>query len=550
MKPFKPLAVLLFLSLLLGSCSGASTPAKPTGTLPPVLASLVAPTSLPALTLPPGGTAQATMPPAAPTAAAASATLQVIPTRLQPVVLPTAWDDRSLYAANLVPDQQGILEGLPGASVYHIDLTIDDSLVSLNGKEEILYTNREKAPLQELYLRLFPNLVGGTETLANLTVNDAPVTPLLEQQDSAVKIPLEKPLGVGEQVVLRLDFNLRVPGADASNFDVLGYAAHVLSLATFYPIIPAYDAQGWHIEIPAPYGDQTYSDTAFYEVRVSAPSGQKVVASGAAVATQPSGNRTITTYAAGPVRDFYLAASDWFVESHETVGNTLVHSYAFNQLQSSSAQALVVAKAAFDSYEKRFGEYPYSQFSLAATPTKALGVEYPQVVVIATGLYDLNSPLGAARPQYFESTVAHEIAHQWFYGVVGNDQVNQPWLDEAMAQYATYLYYEDAHGDVAAGDFQTSWEQRWERVNRADIPIGLPTTAYTADSYGAIVYGRGPIFINLLARDMGAEPWSVFLKDYYKDYMWGDATTSGYEALAQQVCGCDLKQDFQAWVGQ
>ncbi len=465
-----------------------------------------------------------------------------------PVVLPTGWKDRSIFKANLVRDQQGILQGLPGASVYHIDVTINDDLISLTGKEEILYTNREAVPLSEIYLRLFPNLVGGTETVSNLLVNDAPVAPVLEQQNSAVKIPLAKSLAVGDQVVLRMDFNLKVPGADASNFDIVGYAAHVLSLATFYPLIPAYDDKGWHIEIPAPYGDQTYSDTSFYEVRISAPENQKVVASGSVVNNQKSGNREIVTMAAGPVRDFYITASDWFVEAHETVGETTIHSFAFDQFQSTSTQALEFAKNAFKSYSQRFGEYPYTEFSIAATPTKALGVEYPEVVVIATILYDLKSTLGAARPIYFESTVAHEIAHQWFYGVVGDDQVNQPWLDEAMAQYSTFLYYEDTHGDVAAGNYESNWEQRWERVKRQDIPIGMPTTSYTPDNYSPIVYGRGPIFINLLSHNMGGEQFSVFLHDYYKTNMFGIATTDEFEQLAQKDCGCDLSKDFNAWV--
>jgi aminopeptidase N len=178
-------------------------------------------------------------------------------------------------------------------------------------------------------------------------------------------------------------------------------------------------------------------------------------------------------------------------------------------------------------------------------------VEYPQVVVITQKLYDPNSELGGASQRvYFESTVAHEIAHQWFYGLVGDDQLNQPWLDESMAQYDTYLYYLDNIGSAVADGFKSSWEDRWGRVNRANTPIGLPVAAYTEQSYGAIVYGRGPLFLDALDQQMGEPKFKTFMKDYFQDYEWGIATTAGFEQLATKDCGCDLSGLFKEWVGE
>jgi aminopeptidase N len=147
-----------------------------------------------------------------------------------------------------------------------------------------------------------------------------------------------------------------------------------------------------------------------------------------------------------------------------------------------------------------------------------------------------------------ESTVAHEAAHQWFYNTVGNDQVDEPWLDEALAQYATWLYYVDVYGESAAQGYVQSWESRWDRVDRADIPIGLPAGDYRGREYGAIVYGRGPLFIAALAEEMGRESFDEFLRDYAQTYQWDIATGETFKLLAEEHCRCDLTDLFEEWV--
>jgi aminopeptidase N len=147
-----------------------------------------------------------------------------------------------------------------------------------------------------------------------------------------------------------------------------------------------------------------------------------------------------------------------------------------------------------------------------------------------------------------EGVVAHEVAHQWFYSVVGNNQVDEPWVDEALVQYATLLYYQDVHSSSGAAGFRGSLERRWNRVDRADIPIGMPVRAYTDQEYGAIVYGRGPLFIETLAKEMGQETFAAFLRDYYQTYQWGIATGDGFKQLAEGHCACDLTALFETWV--
>ena len=235
----------------------------------------------------------------------------------------------------------------------------------------------------------------------------------------------------------------------------------------------------------------------------------------------------------------------------ETVGETTVNSYAIPERADGAELALEFATGALKSYNERFGPYPYTEFDVVGTPMLALGMEYPGIVAIALDLYDPNEEIrGLPSQVMLEGTVAHEVAHQWFYNVVGNDQLDEPWLDEAVVQYATGLYYVDAYDEAAAQRYRESWYGRWDRVDRADVPVGLPAGDYTGKEYGAIVYGRGPLFISALAEAMGQETFDQFLRDYYQSNKWGIGTADAFRRLAEDHCQCDLTALFQEWVYQ
>jgi hypothetical protein len=132
---------------------------------------------------------------------------------------------------------------------------------------------------------------------------------------------------------------------------------------------------------------------------------------------------------------------------------------------------------------------------------------------------------------------------------VANDQVDEPWLDEALVQYITGFYYLDSSGERALEGWRNSWYGRWQRVELAEVPIGLPSGDYVDGlQYGAIVYGRGPIFMDALAREMGQATFDAFLRDYYQSNKWGIGTGESFRALAEEHCQSDLTSLFEAWV--
>jgi len=456
------------------------------------------------------------------------------------------WDDRSVFSAGLIASEQAVLGQQGGASVYHIDLRIADDLLHLDGKQEVRYTNRETEPLNEVCFRLFPNLFGGATEIRTIGVDNQDVEPTYDLADSAMRVPLSPALRPSAQAVIEMAFSVQVPTEGGGGYGMFALADDILVLAHFYPMIAVYDDEGWNLEIPPEQGDVIFADSSFFLVRVSTPAAVTLVASGVEIERLTTADRQQVTYAGGPMRDFYLAASTQYTVVSKRVGETTINSYAPSELAGGAKTALRHAVDALRVFGERFGAYPFTEFDVVGTPTTAFGIEYPGVVAIALRMYD---PARSEYPlAYLESTMAHEAAHQWFYSVVGNDQLDEPWLDEALAQYVTLLYWQDLYGPSGAAGFRGSLQERWARVEGADIPIGMPVCSYSGKEYGAIVYGRGPLFVEALAQAMGQETLNAFLRDYYETHKWDIATTEGFKQLAESHCDCDLTPLFSDWV--
>ncbi|MCI0477955.1 MAG: M1 family metallopeptidase, partial [Anaerolineales bacterium] len=408
----------------------------------------------------------------------------------------------------------------------------------------------EDKPLNEIYFQLFPNAAGGKSVLSSVSVDGQAVNPVYEFQESAARINLPTPLPPGKQVVVQKDFQVQFATKMEINYGLFGYFEGVLVLDSFYPAIPVYDQTGWNVQFPPPNADTSFFDASFYVVRVNAPEKLVIVASGTRINQTREGNRQIVTFAAGPARDFYLAASERFIVVSDTLGETTINSYAFAERKPGAQSALKIAKDALKIFNARLGEYPYTEFDVVSTPMLALGIEYPGLVGITLREYDPNEKISGLSSQVFlESTVAHEVVHQWFYNLVGNDQIDEPWLDESLTQYVTGLYYFDLYGESGAQTYRNNnWAARWNRLNRAPIPIGLPASAYKANEYSPIVYGRGPYFVQALAEKMGQATFDKFLREYTQTHKWGIGTTASFKQIAERNCQCDLTPLFNEWV--
>jgi len=378
--------------------------------------------------------------------------------------------------------------------------------------------------------------------VSDIRLNGSPADSHLEEEDSVLRIPLAEALEPGQRVVISMDFQVTVPTIEGGNYAVLAYLEDILALAHFYPMIPAYDNEiGWYDTVPPNYGDVVYSDTAYYLVQVSLPADQIVEASGFELDRKEEDGKQTITWAAGPMRDFYLVSSATYQIIEEKVGDTVVKAYAPGEYGAENELALQYAVDALKIFNRYYDIYPFTELEVAGTPTLAGGVEYPGIVVVSLSLYD-------PAQHFFEVATAHEIGHQWFYSVVGNDQINHPWLDESLTQYNTMLYFKEMYGQEGYLSEREDQQRRWDYIEDAKIPLDLPVEAYDEAEYSGIIYGRGGIFFDELRKKIGDDAFEKFQKDYYHTYKWGIATTDGLKSVAEAACDCDLTPMFEEWV--
>jgi aminopeptidase N len=457
--------------------------------------------------------------------------------------------DRSVFAAGLAASQQSVLSGLPGATVYQIALNISPDLQSVDGTEKILYTNTESMPLDQVAIHLLPNLLGGEMTLSAVRVDGADVEPVYSEGGGSITIPVAAPLAVGASVVLDLDFHVSVPQELQLNYGVLAAAEGVLAFAHGYPMVAVYDAEGWDVDEPPPYGDITYADASFYLVRVNAPADLVLCGSGVEVSRTEADGRQEVMLAAGPARDFYLAASSGYEVLTDTAGDVTVRTCAPAAMRDRAELVLESAGRALQRFSAWYAPYPYAKLDIIATPNLALGIEYPGAFALNQRLLTPEEDFGGTPEAYYlEPVTVHEAAHEWFYNLVGNDQLDDPWLDEALSQYATLRFFSDEYGPSGESGIRQSFYGRWDRVDRESIPIGKPVAAYSDGEYGAIVYGRGPLFFEALEDRMGTQAFDAFLRQYTAVFAWEEATPEGLRHLAETECGCDLGDLFTEWV--
>lgn len=454
------------------------------------------------------------------------------------------WDDFSIFEDSLIESEWQALESYKNFSIYHISLSISDDISEVEGYEEVLYTNNEASSLNEICLRLFPKLYEGNMQVSSIKINDTEAAFYYEDEDTTLKIALNNPLEQGISTAISMYFSFDVPRNVLASYGTFGYAQDILSLDCFYPVVAVFDENGWDAGIPPYYGDKTYLDSSFYIVEVEAPDDFIIASSGIELESFVEQERKRAVFTAGPSRDFFISASDRFKKISTIMGETIINSYYVDE-NTAGTPAFILEAAAntLNLFNTKIGDYSYTELDIVPLPLQAgaLGIEYPGIIGICTSIY-------SEQNINLEASLTHEIAHQWFYNAIGNDQVNEPWLDEGFAQYATGIYFENSYGEEGWEAIYGSWLNRWSQISFADIPIGMSVIDYAGSEYGAIIYGKAPVFIHELALAIGEDAFFSFLRDYYLNFKWEIVDTSSFYSSMEAYCLCDLSALFSEWV--
>ena len=395
--------------------------------------------------------------------------------------------------------------------------------------ETVKYTNQTGVSLSELVMAVEPNLRGGF-TIENILLDGAPLNYDLSGQRLTVSLP--QPLAPNAQATLAMRFRIAIPSKIREH--PYGYDANQVNLTDWYPFIVPYN-NGWILHDPWHLGEHLVYDAADFEVNVrTTDSGIIFAASGV---DEPNGDWT--RYRLVGARTFALSASDQYQLVDSAVGAAVMRAYYFPGYDYQGLAVLNAAVRAVGLFESLFGPYPYGSLSVVQSDLND-GQEYDGLVFLASKFYDEYND--SARSNLVSIGV-HEIAHQWWFGLVGSDQAMEPWLDEAMAIYSEALFYRYIYPN------SSDWWWNF-RVNYFGPTGWVDTSIYEVGTFREYVnatYLNGANFIEVLNYRMGDDDFFRFLKDYTSRYGRGRATGYDFFAVARQNTTADISDLINAY---
>jgi hypothetical protein len=461
-----------------------------------------------------------------------------------PTLLPTPGAEFADQTMALLPQFGEDVDSFPSATIYWIEVNVDldptGEKARLVGMARIRFTNPLDVALQDFVLMLWPN---DSQSQATMTAGPALIDGRLvetEEELGGIALRMRLPHALTSRGILdvSIPFWIEAGQIQRENPQRFGIVDGVLIAPTFYPLIPRLVNDEWQVELPPPMGDRTNSDTAFYQVEITASVDRTLVASGTEIErSQDEGGAQRVVYVTGPMRDFAFALGDFVMESRE-VGDVSLNVWTLPEHIESQDKVLDAAAAQFRLLNEHIGLYPYVELDLVDAPGAYGGIEYPGLVFIGT-----MGSLNVIKP------TIHEVSHQWFYGLIGDDQLYEPWLDEAAATYAEALYYEHVVGVGRATGFLTDLRDLLRQHPDPTQPIGRSVAEYGTWSDNVIfVYYKGALFFDALRRELGDPVFFEFLQMYFQRYRYGFAGSQDFQAVAEETCGCDLDALFDLWV--
>lgn len=453
-------------------------------------------------------------------------------------------------------------------SEYNLNLTFDDSTMTLDGEENINYVNTSDNSFTQLYFHLYPNafregaqykpynlatnascfpngISYGDITISSVLSNGQPLDFELGGEDYNILIvTLPRELFPDEYVSLDIKFLVRLANINHR----LGYGDNAINFGNFYPIACVYEnGKGFTTNPYCPNGDPFYSDCANYKVKITYPEKYKLASSGFEIDTFLSDTNKTTYVQGDKIRDFCFVLSDKFAVSMASVDDITINYYSYNDPDPS--KSLKAATDAVETFNDMFGEYPYSVLNVVETNFTTGGMEYPNMVMIS-------DTLGNSADYIY--VIVHEIAHQWWYGVVGNDEYNHAWQDEGLTEYSTLLFFRE-HEEYGE-DFEELIASATSVYKRfVEVYSGLIDNFSTAmdralcdfdtePEYVRCTYTKGVLMFDTLRESVGDRKFTRALKDYYQKYAFHNANPADMIASFTISTGYNLEGFFNSWL--
>ena len=426
---------------------------------------------------------------------------------------------------------------------YDLEAVFDYTRHSLSVSEVIGYINYAPHDLVDLVLVVESNRWPGGFALISMTWEDGQDIDPYELKDNQLHIPLPQPLRSGESLGLKLNYQLQLPEIPApselSRPVPYGYTGRQTNIVDWYPYIPPYlDGQGWLAHSKWWFGEHQVFDVADYQVRLTlAEPVQDLIIAASAPAEQDGDSYA---YQLAAARTFALSASTEYLVQTTHVGKVVIYSYAFPFDEYAGQEVLQNTADALQLYSELIMPYPRSSLSVVEADFLD-GMEYDGLFFLSHGFYDLydGTPKG-----YLTFIAAHETAHQWWFGLVGNDQALEPWLDEALCTYMEHVFYENVYSDYPPGSGESLVDWWWYyRVNFYEPGGWLDRSIYDFNQfrpYRDAIYLNGAKFLDDLRNLVGDQAFFAFLRDYARQNSYHLATSEDFFTILQGYTSKDL----------
>ncbi len=420
-----------------------------------------------------------------------------------------------------------------GASAeYDIDLELN-SRDEFHIKANINVTNESEEAFQNIGFYFVPNALNPEDTenffqdsaetdIKEISGKDGDMRYSLENNELLVE--LEKPLKPGSTEAIEISYSLKLP----ANGLRLSQVEENFYLAQWYPMLAQYD-EGWDIQDFVVTGESYHTGFGEFKITYTLPQEFLIASSAEDGAVKAASSGTLQ---GEKIKDFYLALLNPEQWLHETVEVNDTKLRLFMPLdQELLEEATEVAQATFAFFEKEIGDNPFPELDLIGNDGF---MEYPNIIEVGS-VADL-----------IDTVLVHEIAHQWFYYIVGNDPFEDAWLDESITEFASALFITDYYGDESYGYHSAESAMQFEKPEKY---TNLTLAEFSNSRYISTIYGEAPLRLrDFFAENGGQEGALEFLRAYYEEFQFEFLNTADFKVFFEEYFEGDQSEFLDEWL--
>jgi hypothetical protein len=449
-------------------------------------------------------------------------------------------------------------------SHYNLSVVFNETTSSVTGNLSVNYYNNDFMNFTRIPFHLFlsgmqyQSRKGNIEILNVTTVNEPKALLTFEVNDSAqlLWVNLESTLEPNHRAFFEIRFHSIIPDGELDRANSHGSDSNqsrIYKFTSFYPMPCVYDEfDGWNVDPYLDSCDPFYHDVAYYNLTIEAPISTIIAASGELIEKTNKGNSTFYRFDPHyPVREVTFAASrDYIVESSLIDGVNISTYYLPKSSYLWAGDALNYAVNALSLFNDTFGFYPYSTLNIVEDYFLHYGMEYPTQVYVSELIDNFTYPLDVKK-MILEKTLIHEVVHQWWYNLVGFDQIDWGFLDEGLTCWSVDYYGKVYHGDWEYFQFTKYFDRVRTYYTDEHLPSKINQSTYDIIkgnfSWGFISYYKAPLIFEKISRTIGQDNFTLGLKTFLEQFRFEIALLSDLQHILEEIVDESLDWLFLPW---